>query len=240
MMSFIIEGSGSSSGLFQVKQIPSQQGAAPAHFKCWIGRGLELWYIAYKVVGGLRQASTVRSHLRVHNIIWKRLSSLRHKEAAVQLTMWSNLFWNSIPIFISQRLHFVCSRIGSFQCLTNRIRIMLGIHIAQNNLNGFAFFVFQGYHVIFWRFFPTFNNVCPMYFLSLNDIYLSLNFVFIAFIARISWFDSLLKNNLKLCTLALLSKFFSLCYSFNPRKGRFSRKIKIHEQFVSVTLMCSS
>ena len=83
MMSFIIEGSGSSSGLFQVKQIPSQQGAEPAHFKCWIGRGLELWYIAYKVVGGLRQASTVRSHLRVHNIIWKRLSSLRHKEATV-------------------------------------------------------------------------------------------------------------------------------------------------------------
>lgn len=27
----------------------------PSHFKCWIGPGLELWYIAYKVVGGLHQ-----------------------------------------------------------------------------------------------------------------------------------------------------------------------------------------
>ena len=44
---------------------------------------------------------------------------------------------------------FVCLRVGSLLCLTNGIRIMLGIHIAQNNLNGFAFFVFQGYHVIF-------------------------------------------------------------------------------------------
>ena len=44
---------------------------------------------------------------------------------------------------------FVCLRVGSLICLTNGIRIMLGIHIAQNNLNGFAFFVFQGYHVIF-------------------------------------------------------------------------------------------